>query len=671
MNPHGFDEEMVLDSDPGDFSDRDTLQDQAVDQDADLVAIPPATDTGHGTLVADPAPSDRGMPGPAVPAHLEEGGGPTMAEPAVEAIDHSSDEACGSQDSQGSRKRARDDQQSQTEEIVEDERLSTVENRNVDSPGQHAAASAPAADREDFDEAVLMALDTTPPWRRPRDPRSRWLRHDRDGRGRRERSRRPRRSRTRSANREARSWRSSRTAARPTSRPACSSHVRAPPHVETIRDDSDMVEVEVEPTYEPFATEDAMRVWLSLMELRPEGEEGSNLGLPGYLLNNIQATLEDYNAEDSATLLGLFQAQVAQLVDARMRQIRSSNAANHRRGPGEGDGLSLMQGSIFHVVKGELSTFALHMQQITDELSVAAPAAQAARAHVLRNLLAERYGSGVGRRLMLNRAQSLEAVTGAFSGSDLPEGPDEDDRAWAHRWWRVLLPAIRSEESLVSVPGVCLQVDSASTAPDVSDSQGVSDPVPALPIPTADQEGEGPTRVSGDRRGEDMDFGDAERQLHREDMLQLEAEARDECERMEAEEALYAEQRWETYLETRMDEATSSSESSTMRIDARQWQARKRLRVPEPDPVLTPATSSFEAGAVLNSDPGRATVKQEGLYVDSPLRFVQSPLGEVIFQWWMQGLVPSLLIASDLGLGVLQAFRAQRQLLEGEGQAGK
>ena len=110
-------------------------------------------------------------------------------------------------------------------------------------------------------------------------------------------------------------------------------------------EDDDAVEVPVEESV-GFTTEDAMNVWLSLMELRPEGDERNNLGLPRYLLDNIQATLEDYNAEDSATLLAafsqltsLFQAQVAQLVDARTRGLRSGRLQEDRgRSSAEGDG---------------------------------------------------------------------------------------------------------------------------------------------------------------------------------------------------------------------------------------------------------------------------------------------------------------------------------------------
>ena len=54
----------------------------------------------------------------------------------------------------------------------------------------------------------------------------------------------------------------------------------------------------------------------------------------------------------------------------------------------------------------------------------------------------------------------------------------------------------------------------------------------------------------------------------------------------------------------------------------------------------------------------------DGFSVEDPLAFVQSPMGVIVYQWWSQGLVPSLVIAADLGLEVLNAFRNQRKLLE-------
>ena len=543
---------------------------------------------------------------------------------------------------------------SREESLLQKDAMPTCEN-GEGAPELQGGSLAP----RDDDVVVLMALDSTPPWRRPRNPRDRWLRddrHDRRDHGRRDRPARSRRSRTRSHNREARSWRAPRSAApRPSTRPLCTSHTRAPAHVEYVEDD-DMVEVAVE---QPgFTAEDAMQVWLSLMELRPEGEEVNNLGLPRYLLDNIAATIEDYGAEDSATLLaafsqltGLFQAQVAQIVEAHMRRLRTGRRP---AAPGDGragDESSLMQGSVFRAARGEISTFALHMQTITDELSSVETEVQAGRVQVLRGLLTDRYGQGVGRRLMLNRAQSLEAIIGAFASSST--GLVEES-AWARRWWNVLLPAIRTEESLVALPRDCVQVDSASTGPDdtLVDTAGVG--MDAL---------------------RPADPGDEERQLQDDLLVDLERQAAEEYEKLQQDEARDDAERWDNYVEHRTAE-DFGSEASTVRLTARKWedvalldqlawQRAKRLRVLELGDPVSPAASSTElpgpAGAVATPVAGQG---RDGLFVQDPLSFIQSPLGVVIFQWWSQGLVPSIVIAADLGQDVLNAFRNQRKLLE-------
>ena len=76
--------------------------------------------------------------------------------------------------------------------------------------------------------------------------------------------------------------------------------------------------------------EDAMGTWLDVMELRPRGAETANQ----YLLDNVEATLADYSAEDAATMLAafsqlvsLFQVQIAGLVDNRIMQLREVNQA--------------------------------------------------------------------------------------------------------------------------------------------------------------------------------------------------------------------------------------------------------------------------------------------------------------------------------------------------------
>ena len=76
----------------------------------------------------------------------------------------------------------------------------------------------------------------------------------------------------------------------------------------------------------------------------------------------------------------------------------------------EEDTSALMQGSIFRASTGEVSTFAVHVQTMTDQLGNLDAERQRARVRVLQALLRERYGSGPGRSGMLERAQSVEAM---------------------------------------------------------------------------------------------------------------------------------------------------------------------------------------------------------------------------------------------------------------------
>ena len=80
----------------------------------------------------------------------------------------------------------------------------------------------------------------------------------------------------------------------------------------------------------------------------------------------------------------------------------------------------------------------------------------------------------------------------------------------------------------------------------------------------------------------------------------MEHEAREEYERIQEEEELYDARRWESFVEARLDDAASSSESSTVRLDARkwedvamkdqlEWQASKRLRGHDDLAVLSSA----------------------------------------------------------------------------------
>ena len=132
--------------------------------------------------------------------------------------------------------------------------------------------------------------------------------------------------------------------------------------------------------------EDALHLWMQILELRHMGAEPNNYGLPQYQRDNLEATLEDLDATDVATLLaayghvqGICQAQVSTAANARLRRIRENAqtaAGADERGDSEAapeeedEWNALMQGvTALHTVQGGLSTFALNLQSMTDQLS--------------------------------------------------------------------------------------------------------------------------------------------------------------------------------------------------------------------------------------------------------------------------------------------------------------
>ena len=216
-------------------------------------------------------------------------------------------------------------------------------------------------------------------------------------------------------------------------------------------------------------------------------------------------------------------------------------------------------------------------------------------------------------------------------------------------------------------PGRCMVVDSASTVAEEETEPGdgsATSPVMDSRVAAA------PVMASH------ADPGDEEARMQQDLLLEKQQEAAAEYEEVQAEEALYDEQRWESYLEAReQDAASSGSEASTVRLTRRkwedmamadqlQWTRSQRLRPPD-----NGAQVSLPAGSINSSEhasalpPVASEHEAPGLLFQDPLSFVQSPLGVVLYQWWAQGLVPSITVAADLGLPVLEAFRNQRKLL--------
>ena len=236
------------------------------------------------------------------------------------------------------------------------------------------------------DVVSLMAWDT-PPWKHPRSNRDRWLRKDDE-----------------SHRRRVQQVLGRKAARRPV--PGATSTARGSTNVVTVDADA-------------LSHDDALHLWMQILELRDMGAEPNNYGLPQYHVDNLAATLEDLDASDLTTLLsaygrvqGICQAQVATAANARLQRLKKQSAALSTRravdgAPGgqdeeeEDEWTSMVQtATALHTVQGGLSTFAIHLQTMTDQFSEMARPRQVIRSALLRGRLAGRYGTGTGRRSM-------------------------------------------------------------------------------------------------------------------------------------------------------------------------------------------------------------------------------------------------------------------------------
>ena len=198
------------------------------------------------------------------------------------------------------------------------------------------------------------------------------------------------------------------------------------------------------PDAEPFTMENAMHLWREFLDMEDEGE----LGYPSWALDRVRDTIEEWPAEDVSTLLAAHQqflslvmAQVAEIAQRRIARAREE--ANSRRT--DNDDSSLMQASRMVATADDgISTYGLELQFLTDEFSAMGVDQARVRSSLLRGLLAKRYGCASGRLAMGMRAMALEAAVVAFDDassaveSEMPESVS--DRVWCE------LPTIMEEE---------------------------------------------------------------------------------------------------------------------------------------------------------------------------------------------------------------------------------
>ena len=395
--------------------------------------------------------------------------------------------------------------------------------------------------------------------------------------------------------------------------------------------------------------------------------------------------MEDLDAADVATLLsayghvqGLCQAQVATAASARLQRLRDQTVAATRpwvedtveQEEGEVEEWSSMMqaASALHTVQGGLSTFSINLQTMTD---------QGIRSGLLRGKLTGRYGTGAGRSAMGSRAESVEALMGAFAEVQDDVGFYQETAAdvqWINQWWLIVEEAMRQEESLANK--VCKH-------------------------PTKHQAVE---RSNGTER----DPGDMEREVleeaAREEQRVEREEAREQYEQLQADEAMADEYAWQAKEDAEIAEAEAretilvDSDASTQKLsaeDQQQWddwamaselgvaspKKRQRVALRVSTGAGTATAGVLELGQVPLGQPLRVSLavtvdNMEGAFSSSStsesvtlsneqlVPFLESNLGATIFEWWQKGLVPSVLVRQELGAAVLEAFQAQRSFLQ-------
>ena len=77
-----------------------------------------------------------------------------------------------------------------------------------------------------------------------------------------------------------------------------------------------------------------------------------------------------------------------------------------------------------------------------------------------------------------------------------------------------------------------------------------------------------------------------------------------------------------------------------------------------------PAALSMEVEGDKGSRASSSRAEAEGLTGQAVVAFLEGDVGQSIFQWWIQGLVPSLSIQRELGTEILEAFQAQRIFMQ-------
>ena len=333
----------------------------------------------------------------------------------------------------------------------------------------------------------------------------------------------------------------------------------------------------------------------------------------------------------------------------------------------------MQRATALHSLQGGLSTFAIDLQAMTDQFSEMPRPRQVIRLDMLRGKLAGRYGTGAGRQSMGNRAESVEALMGAFSecqeGGELFQETAEDVE-WIDRWWKIMESAMREEESLLS------RAQCSMPAPDPHHGKAADQATKAA-VTQMDS-------VVPSSTGSVVDPGDQEREVLREveawNRSQQERVAREQYEELRADEELEDVWAWEAKeeleileAERREDARVDASSVSTQQLTPEEnqrwddWAMASELGVASPPKrrrvTLRVRSGQAQGGSQVLSlgdvpmgQPTQLalTVTLDGAYgglgetassstdsVSVPaaqlVPFLESNMGALIFEWWKAG----------------------------------
>ena len=198
---------------------------------------------------------------------------------------------------------------------------------------------------------------------------------------------------------------------------------------------------EEEPGRELLTMADARSLWRSFQDL---DEEDDPMGYPQWTLDRVRDTIVDWETMEISTLMlahtqmqALQAAQVSQILQEQLDRLAGGEEEQEE----EPENACMMQTTAgIWTQGGAISSFTLMVDQMSKELQNMAMARQKSSAELLRGMLSQRYGTGIGRSAMGDKAKTIEALVGAYGIDDTDADTDymetSEDKLWAGNWWQ-------------------------------------------------------------------------------------------------------------------------------------------------------------------------------------------------------------------------------------------